>query len=107
LSPTYSRVTEAAGLLAELDVEQDHAKAATLAFAIAKLAPELVQYIQALELASAKQVRSLEFKCLWCGDEFKVYMSELSGEKKSGKYCSKKCLDEQRASDREARVQGE
>lgn len=95
-------VTDVESLLDQLAAERDHSKAAVQAFRLAELVPGLVHYTQSLEQALKKSTRKLDFQCTWCGDSFQVYISEIQGKRKSGKYCSVSCSTEHHAALREA-----
>lgn len=79
-----------------LEKEKDHGAAAVLAFKLATLVPELVQHVERLEQSVQQNIRHVVCKCEWCGNDFKVFHSELKLGKKSGRYCSRSCLDETR-----------
>ena len=81
-------------LVIALEKERDHGAAAVLAFRLAAMVPALIEHAERLEQSVKLNTRHVVCKCEWCGDEFKVYHSEMKSGKKSGKYCSRACFEE-------------
>jgi hypothetical protein len=75
-----------------LELEKNPVKAVAMAFELVKMIPALVRYSEGLEKAVNSTVRHLDCKCEWCGDEFRVYNSELKRRKKAGRFCKITCL---------------
>lgn len=94
-------------LCIQLERAKDPVESVQIAFKLVKMVPSLVQYAEQLEQSVASNTRHVVCKCEWCGTEFKVYQSELRAGKKSGRYCSRKCWEEQRADIRESREKPE
>lgn len=90
-------------LYIELEKEKDHGAATVLAFKLVAMVPALVQHAERLEQSVKQSVRHVMCKCEWCGNEFKVFHSELKDGRKSGRFCSRVCLDETRESARKLR----
>jgi len=80
-------------LVIALEKEKDHGAAAVLAFKLATLVPALIEHAERLEQSVKLNIRHVVCKCEWCGNEFKVFHSEMKSGKKSGKYCSRPCFD--------------
>jgi hypothetical protein len=80
-------------LVIALEKEKEHGAAAVLAFKLAALVPALIEHAARLEQSVKLNIRHVVCKCEWCGDEFKVFHSEMKSGKKSGKYCSRACFD--------------
>lgn len=88
-------------LSASFGKEVGHERAAALAFQLAGLVPELLerierftQRVEQLEQSVQQNVRHIVCKCETCGIEFKLFKSELRPGKRSGRFCTMKCLRE-------------
>lgn len=84
-------------LYVALEKEKEHGAATVLAFKLVAMIPALIEHAERMELSVQQNIRHVMCKCEWCGNEFKVFHSEMKAGKKSGKYCSKACWEETRA----------
>jgi hypothetical protein len=99
-----SLLKTAMDLYVALEKEKEHGAAAVLAFKLAAMVPALIEHAERMELSVRQNIRHIVCKCSWCGEEFKVFHSEMRAGKKSGKYCSMACWEETRADAKSTRI---